>query len=416
LSEKGAPSPSDVRASFHKKCYSRTKVTEFRFSFEGRQIVNTYYSMLGRLLDERTPLKNEGYYILNRDNQVIYDIKPPIQGEIVTIESFTNVLVEGCKQILHSFADSPENKEVYAVSLYAGEHKNIYLYLNTLGRFNETLSKYQSSNQEYFERDRIISLKYNRGDFDFQFWQEHMGQYGKYITLFEQIGYVALDLDKDELTGMVDGDPVVAFEAAIIDNGYNVCALKAMQQLIAENAFDVLHKSDNFIAYASTGNDYVDYSMVMRKTIDKELFYHIFPDLKESDARFEEAMKQNMHLSLADSIAYWSEAIEEDYCMERLFTFNRFEMEVFVQLERFGNILAKECLEKLTGFARLDSIDMKNYKWVTFYIEALHFTGELTADQKEQCKKIAVRLAEVDRDLIDSAKELEALAGMGSVN
>jgi len=372
--------------------------------------VNTYYSMLGRLLDDRKQLNIEGYYILCEDDQVIYDIEPPIQGEIVTIGRFTNALVEGCKQIIRSFADRPENKEVYAVSLYADEHKNIYLYLNTLGRFNETLRRYQSNNQEYFERDRIISLKYNCGDFDFQFWQEHMGQHGKYVTLFEKIGYATFDLNKDVPAGIVEGVPIVAFETAIVDNGYYVCALKAMQQLIAEKAFDVLDKTDEFIAYASTGDDYMDYGMVMRKTIDKERFYHVFPDLKELDVQFKEEMKQNMHLSVLDAIAYWSKAIEDEYRLESPFTFSRFEMEVFVQLERFGNVLAQECLEKLTELARLDSIDMKTYKWVTFYVEALHFTGELAEDQKEQCKKIAVRLTEVDSDLIDFAKELEALA------
>jgi hypothetical protein len=282
--------------------------------------------------------------------------------------------------------------------------------MNTLGRFNETLCKYQSNNQEYFERNHIISLKYNCGDFDFQFWQEHMGQYGKYIAFFEKIGYTASDISKDDPVGNVEGVPVVAFETAIIDNGYYVCALKAMQKLIAEKAFAVLDKTEDFIAYASTGNDYLDYSMVMRKTIDQELFYRVFPDLNELDTQFEEAMKQNMNLSVTDSIAFWSEAIEKDYRLEPPFTYSKSEMDVFVQLEQFGNVLAIECLDKLTELARLNSIDMKSYKWVTFYIEALHFAGKLTEDQAEQCKKIAVRLAEVDNDMIDSAKELEALA------
>ena len=56
----------------------------------------------------------------------------------------------------------------------------------------------------------------------------------------------------------------------------------------------------------------------------------------------------------------------------------------------------------------LDSMDMKIYNWVTFYIEALHFAGNLTASQAELCVQIAAHL--VDSDLIDSARDLEALA------
>ena len=370
----------------------------------------TYYSKLGRLLDGRTPLRSDGYYILNDNDQVIYVTQPPTQGEIVTIESFTSALIKGCKQIIHSFADSPDNKEVYAVSLYADEHRSFYFYLNTLMCFNNTLGEYQSKNQEYFNKDRIISLKYNYGDFDFQFWQEHMGEYGRYITLFEKIADTALDMSKDESAIIVEGVPIVAFEAGIIEDGYYICALRAMQQLIAENVFDVLNKTDDFIACASTGNDYLDYGLVMRKTINEELFYRVFPDIKETDMQFEEAMKQYKHLSVADSIAYWSEAILSDYNLEPPYSYNKPEMEVFVQLEHFGNALAKECLERLSELARLDSIDMKNYKWVTFYVEALHFSGKLTTDQMEECKKIAVRLGEVDTDLVDTARELVTLA------
>ena len=121
--------------------------------------MNTYYSRLGRLLDERIPIRSEGYYILNDDDQVLYRTNPPTQGEIVTIESFTEALFEGCKQIVHTFAQGPDNKEVYALSLYSDEHRSFYVYLNTIKRFKETLSSYQSRNQEYSERDNIISLK-----------------------------------------------------------------------------------------------------------------------------------------------------------------------------------------------------------------------------------------------------------------
>lgn len=73
--------------------------------------------MMGRLLDGRTPVRSEGYYLLKDQNEVVFSQSPPDHTELVTLESFTNALVEGCKQVVRSFAESSENKEVYAVSL-----------------------------------------------------------------------------------------------------------------------------------------------------------------------------------------------------------------------------------------------------------------------------------------------------------
>ncbi|OMF24536.1 hypothetical protein BK133_22725 [Paenibacillus sp. FSL H8-0548] len=63
-----------------------------------------------------------------------------------------------------------------------------------------------------------------------------------------------------------------------------------------------MDRTDDFIAYASTGNDYLDYGIVMRKTIDRNLFYRVFSDIKESDEQFLEVMSRNSQLPVADAI------------------------------------------------------------------------------------------------------------------
>lgn len=378
---------------------------------EGEYHVNLYYSMIGRLLDGRTSIRNEGYYILDDQNEVVFSKSAPIQTEVVTLERFTEALAEGCRDVLRSFAETADNKQVYAFGLCADEYSSIYVYLNTMSCFEKTLGEYQSRNEKYKKQDHIQSLKYNCGDFDFGFWQDHMGQNRRYVALFESIANRAADVNKEEPEQAYAGTAVVAFEAGIIENGYYVCALKAMQRLVNEGAFDILDKTDDFIAYAFTRDDCTDYGFVMRKTIDRDLFYRVFPDIQELDEQFNEEMNRNRHLSVADSIDYWSDAIHSDYSLEPPFTYIKPAMEIFLQLEHFGNELAKECLERLTALASLDHFDRKDYERLGFYIEALYFCGPLTSRQLKQCMEIGLKLTEVGEEvLIEYAKELEVIA------
>lgn len=370
--------------------------------------MNTYFSYLGRLIEERTPIQQEGYYILHEDYQAGYSKQKPVNVEIVTQEIFLNALVEGCKEVIRAFSNRPDNKGVYAFCLYADEQGSIYIYMNTLECFEDTLKKYQAGNPRYYEMNNINSLKYSKGDFQLQFWQEHMGVHGQYVEKFERLLDLIWDLDRNDSV-IVDGEPIIAFEAGIMKSGFQVLALKAVLQLVSDHAFDSLNKTDNFIAYASTGDDYIDYSIVMRKTIDQELFYRIFPEDKEKDQQFEALMKQHQHQAVGEFIAFWSDTIQSDARLTLPFTYYKSEIEVFKQLERYGNALAEECIERLIEILGSDSLERQEFNRIYFYVEALYFAGKLTEVQAEKCRLIAKRMIEKTADLKDTSAELSAL-------
>ncbi|WP_171056336.1 DUF4303 domain-containing protein [Paenibacillus sinopodophylli] len=347
--------------------------------------------------------------MIDDQNEVVFCKKPPAEVEIVTLGDFTNALVEGCKQVICSFAKTSDNKDVYAFNLYTDEHKFICVYMNTLSYFENTLAKYQDRYENYYEQHEIQSLKYNSGDFDLQFGQDHMGEYGRYVTQFETIAYCASDIDKEHAEQAMEGVPVVAFEAGIIEDGYYVCAIEAMQRLVNEDAFNSLDKTDNFIAYASTGEDGLDYDIVMRKTIDANLYYLVFPEMKESDEKFDEAINESKHLTVSDAISYWTDIIHNNNSLEPSFTYIKPTMEIFVQLERFGSELAQECLDKLTELPSLENLDNADYEKIGFYIEALYFCGSFTPEQMKQCVQIEQRFLEGDDILIECANELKAI-------
>lgn len=49
--------------------------------------MNTFYSQLGRVLEERTPFHQEGYYLLYDGNRAKFSPTKPIHIEIVTAEA-----------------------------------------------------------------------------------------------------------------------------------------------------------------------------------------------------------------------------------------------------------------------------------------------------------------------------------------
>jgi hypothetical protein len=365
--------------------------------------------MIGRVLDERTPIYNDGYYILTDADEVGYTTERPRELEIVTVEKFTQILVEGSKNIIKTFANSHHNKDVYAVALHVDEYPYVRVYMNTLDCFKTTLHTYQENSSNYYTNEAIRHLKYNLGDFDFEYWDKHMGEHGKYILFFESIFERAPQVDRDQNIEELDGTPIVAFETGVIENGYYLCALKAMQQLIAENTFDCLNKTDDFISYTSVGIDDLEYALVMRKTIELELLYRVFPHIKENDIKFNKVMEQHKNMSVTDALSYWSKDCDSSFTLEILAEHYKPEYEAFLQLERYGNDLTKICLEKLTHLVHLNNLEDKQLAQILFYTEALHFGGRLTEEQIELCNMISSKLREIDNDNSESPTDLDLL-------
>lgn len=369
--------------------------------------MNTYYSMLGRLLHGKTPIHKEGYYILCEDRHVRYNLEGPLNVKVIDTEQFVQTIVNGCKEVIQSFSKSQDNQEVYAFSLYVNEYKSIYIYINNIPEFQKKLHDQYS---HYEDPSYINSLKYNLGDFSFQFWSKHMSEFGQLLDDFEKFED-SPSYERDEEPLQPGDQPVIALEAGIIDSGYYALILEAVVRLKAENAFDSLNTTPNFIAFASTDNDYLNYSIMMRKTIEPDVFYTVFPDLRDMDARFEAWVSQNRRLSAGDVLDHLQDIFLDNYNSSFPFSVNRCAYDIFEQLGHLGNSLAEECLKRLHNYTTtIEQLDREQFDLISSYIEALYFAGELTLEQKSACSQLANRFLEQDEDLIDIARELNALS------
>lgn len=365
--------------------------------------MNTFYSQLGRVLEERTPFHQEGYYLLYDGNRAKFSPTKPIHIEIVTAESFVNTLVKNSKAVISSFASGPDNKDVYVFNLQADEFYNINIYLNTLEGFQRALERNPMDRDE-----RSINwLKYNQGDFRYHLWLED----DKIVNFFTQLADLTTYPEEDFLFNTED-QPIIAFEAGIIKMGYYLLTLRAMQRLITEGELESLNTTEDFIAFASTGNNDVDYSIVMPKTIEPALFAKIFPFDHAKDLKFRELMLQNQHFSVTEYLDYWSDAVLSSYSETIPYIYGKSDLEVFIQMEHLGNALAQECIQRLNPLIDLEIIEIENYYFIYYYIEALHFAGPLTKQQLDDCKQLANRMNERGEDLEDALREINAVINL----
>lgn len=205
--------------------------------------MNLYYTGICQLLDGKKGLEGDGYYIKTDDNRILFSTEAPHNISVVTVQDLEDALFEGCKHIINEFANSENNSEVFAFNLYADEHNSFYIYMNTISGLNNTV-KLNYSNYSY---EDIQRLKYNQGDFAFQFYPSDMGDRSDIAEGFERI---ASDLmyEDDEVEELSSDDvAVMSYEKKIFNNGHYLLALNAVKRLAASNEFTVLNKTEDFI-------------------------------------------------------------------------------------------------------------------------------------------------------------------------
>ncbi|WP_059049126.1 DUF4303 domain-containing protein [Paenibacillus senegalimassiliensis] len=360
--------------------------------------MNTWSSMLGRLLKEETPIHKEGYYILCEDDIFRYNPDLPEQIQCIYADDFVDALVDGCQEVISAFAQTPDNREVYVWSLYVDHYKSIIIYMNTVQKSRESRSKHTLQVEDLAPAE---DLQYNLGDFHYQFWNKHMGRASKLIAQFESLCDTPA-LERDEEPLQPSDRPIIAFEAGVIDTGYYVLILKAVKKLVALNAFAPLNRTHNFIAFAST--EYSDFRLTMPETISQDILYETFPEAQDELIRFQEWTQQKSHLTAGELLDDLHDIFINSW------PFNPSEYDLFKFMSHHGNNLAVECLQRLDKLAELEDWVIDQHHLASCYIEALHFAGKLTAPQQKQCTLLAELFIVRDEDFVFYAQELRSLS------
>ncbi|MEK3915203.1 hypothetical protein [Paenibacillus sp. FSL H7-0331] len=230
------------------------------------------------------------------------------------------------------------------------------------------------------------SLRYALGDFAHNFHEFNE----KFDTLYNHFEIIASAHADEEIDHIAEGDEVViAFEKRIFNDAHYLFAQNVAIKL--KGHFSGLNTTDDFIYFASTGNDYIDYSITMRKTMDQELFYRCFPETKELDNEFENKLNELKQLDVSKQVDYWLEQLIKNTHNTDKFIITRCLKEsyhAFEALEANEYALVPELLSRIEHEANKDTLNAEAYLDLSVYVTALRFIQQL--DNKDVDSLIAI--------------------------
>ncbi|AEI39285.1 DUF4303 domain-containing protein [Paenibacillus mucilaginosus] len=226
-------------------------------------------------------------------------------------QGFETALTDAFHEHIRSFARTAHNRNVYALSVYTDERHSFLLYLNTLEGFERTIteSPYYCSYSEEQKHD----LKYSLGDFAFSyatFQGPFASQYAAYHDAVKALSAAGGPDGLEPYKGSPDLVRYV-YKAELFEGGQFLTALHVTKRLLAQSVW-LLQTTPDFAAFASSGSEYIDYSVVMRQTIDTERFYRIFPEMKSCDEAFQAAVEEARGLPYGEQVTYWWECVREN--------------------------------------------------------------------------------------------------------
>jgi hypothetical protein len=178
--------------------------------------------------------------------------------EILNFLELEESLLNDCKRIINDFANSDENKDVYAFVIYSNPtYGELLVYWNTLDSFQKYIDKHYphwTYKQIYGDGGLLFSV----GDFSYQAFDfsERTEEFiEKYVPIIES------DLEENEWWNYYNG--FVKAQINVIDK--------------LKNEFQLLNKTGDFIAYVIDADKW-DHEL-MSMTVPENSFKKLFPNL-----------------------------------------------------------------------------------------------------------------------------------------
>lgn len=252
-----------------------------------------YAIKVSQIVDDIRKPKGEGYYRVGKDNKVYYSDGKPFLSSTLDVNGFEELIYNECYMFINKFSKTADNKDIYCFTLSTSEHNDIIIYINNLEKYHSTLKRYISMYPKYKEDSEARSLKYSLGDFEFMYTNHDSCFSNNFRTIFGEYMNIANGIRDEEIIKekqSIFNTIKTAYSGDLFDDSLYSILKNVLDRLVL--SFDLLNKTNDFIYYLSTGDDYIDYSLSMRKTVQESLFYRVFPDMKNKDLEFELVMKK----------------------------------------------------------------------------------------------------------------------------
>lgn len=279
--------------------------------------MSLYDIHVGKLLNGKRKFEGHGYYMYTTEGELIElnDLKGST-GVVVDATKIEDLLFQHCTETINKFENTDENKGVYVFSLYTDvTHGSFIIYMNTEESLEKTANRYYENykkkfietNDSFYDRslEQIkISLRFSEGDFDFSF-EEMPYKLNDVMSI-----YYCISLK--ELNYIPEQDTFIP--KSLMDHQLYFIGINVIQRLSENGYFKILNTTDDFIAYASSAEsgDYLTYSTLMRKTIDLDTFYRVFPEEKVNDEEFLKIVQRQKRKSVKEQLEFWLSQIKSN--------------------------------------------------------------------------------------------------------
>ncbi|WP_426451139.1 DUF4303 domain-containing protein [Paenibacillus sp. S-38] len=251
------------------------------------------------------------YVVVTHARDVYITDAVPKGHQAIGRSNFEIALTDAFYEHIRSFARSAHNRNVYALSVYTDDRHTFLLYLNTQEGFERTVA--ESPYYSQYTEEQKHDLQYSLGDFAFSydsFSGPFASQYAAYHDAVKALsaagGFEGLEAHK--------GSPDLVryvYKAELFEGGQYQTALRVTKKLLAQSVW-LLQTTPDFVAFASSGSEYIDYSMVMRQTIELKRFYQVFPEMKSHDEAFQTAVEKAKSLPHSEQVAFWWDRVKEN--------------------------------------------------------------------------------------------------------
>lgn len=231
----------------------------------------SYTEFLREVIDGTWESEETGYAIYEPAKIITYADQLSDGDDVFYAEPrrIENLVFTSCERVIHQFANSSDNKEVFAAALFVDtETGSMGLSFNTKGEY-ERLVRERYSNYSAADLSSVYGVRYNEGDFPFRYFGQDfvVPELQEIMDAYYAINTSQCFFDVKKKIAF----PKSFFESQLISVALNVVARLKEKQL-------PLNTTEDFMFYVSLHDvDEETIVRLMKKTVPTSIFRKNFP-------------------------------------------------------------------------------------------------------------------------------------------
>lgn len=263
---------------------------------------------IAKAMKHRKPfILNPTNYILTTADELYQLTDLPAGVPYITQEQMVEKMYKEYLVDLEPFILSEYNKDVYILAISTSEFYSFHWYINTEEQYKKYREQYPATTKDSIQ---LNYWKYNLGDCAFS---DQLSD-DQILIAPHKISDKLFDFEMNDLPVPIYqgdfSDTSIIINESLVKYGHYLAIQEGIKLFKASNFEQKINKSTNFIFYADVNNDLIDRSIMMKQTVEDEVLYKVFPELKEGDIQFDQLKVDLQQRSFHEQVHYWLQEIK----------------------------------------------------------------------------------------------------------